>query len=113
MTEYHDSAFVADLLLGSGCFSGFQPSIEDFDQGDRGEHIRNLERIVDRLRAQTIHIVAANRHAAQRYDAVDDSQVRRYLRYEAALCRQDLKQHWALYRQAMGELHMLRRAENG
>lgn len=67
MTEYEDSAFMADLLLGTGCIAPSEQRILAQDLGDQRETIEKLEHIVDRLRAQTIHIVAANRNAARRY----------------------------------------------
>lgn len=112
MTEYDESAFMADLLLGSGtgrCFGARAPQHFNDDAADqRDQTLQTLEQIVDRLRAQTIHIVAAYRGWKLQYVGESDALRRRYLRYEGALCKQDLIQHWTLYRWAVAEFSALR-----
>ena len=104
MSEDDDTAFMADLLLGarqSKCALLPAPPSGDAAQ----EQWAILERIVDRLRAQTIHIIAAYRHWQLAYQRADAALERRFLRYEGMLVRQDLLQHWMLYRRAVAELH--------
>jgi len=116
MTEYNESAFVADLLLGSRGSCGFQQqnTIDDVcgdDPDEQHKTLENLERIADRLRAQTIHIISAYRHWQRQYGREKEPVMQRFMRYEGALCRQDLMQHWMIYRRAMAELHLLRGVE--
>ena len=113
MTEYSESAFMADLLLGDGSSARIRQLDINPDQpaARRRETSAKLERIVDRLRAQTIHIVSAYRYWQRTYACMDDPLEERFLMYEGALCRQDLMQHWMLYRRAMAELYALKGAE--
>lgn len=115
MTEYSESAFMADLLLGDGSSARIrQHNIQtnpDQSAARKRETAAKLERIVDRLRAQTIHIISAYRYWQRTYALTDDPLEERFLMYEGALCRQNLMQHRMLYRRAMAELYALKAAE--
>lgn len=109
MTAYEDSAFMVDLLMGTDYASVFKGDFKEETEKQRAENIRELCSIVDRLRAQTIHIVASYRRWQRRCSEAAHPLERRYLAYEGLLCKQDLKQHWLLYRQAVAELHRVAR----
>jgi len=105
MRNFEDSAFMVDLLLGTDYVSVFHDNFEEEDEKSRLENIRQLGNIVDRLRAQTIHIARSYRGWKSRLEGAVHPLERRYLSYEGLLCQQDLRQHWLLYRHAMNELH--------
>ena len=107
MDSEKDAAFMVDLLMGTDYGTALRDNIKTCDEAECLQDIKRLRQIVDRLRAQTIHIVSACRRWKFDYDFADHALERRYLAYEGVLCKQDLRQHWALYRHAMKELYMI------
>lgn len=69
------------------------------DLADR-EHMAEM---VHRFRMQTRFIVKALRRWRVRHEEIPAQLPRRFSAYEGMLCREDLQQHWKLYRQAMKE----------
>lgn len=105
MGSYEDSAFMADLLVGTEAPSAFQHDFSDYIQATEFENIERLERVVDRFRAHVLNQVSAYRRWRTQYGAAFNALEKRYLGYEGLLCRQDLRQYWILYRHAMREYH--------
>ena len=108
MNDEKNAAFMVDLLMGTDYAGVFEEECAAFEEAERAEAFEQLEEIVDRLRAQTIHIVAALRAWNRQYKMARHPVERRYLAYEGVLCKQDLRQHWRLYRQALRELSLCR-----
>lgn len=99
---------MVDLLLGSDHTdyrADLEHHITDYDAYEELANIDRMRHIVDRLRAQTIHIVNAYKRWRRGYAITQHPLERRYLSYEGILCKQDLRQHWTLYRFAMADLH--------
>lgn len=71
--------------------------------GSHAEDMMRMKEVVDRFRMQTRYIVLAIRRWKERHQDIPPSLPKRYSAYEGLLCKQDLQQHWALYKRAMRE----------
>jgi len=97
MAQYdhnQETAYLAHVMQGAG-------SLEPYN-----DHTRQaLEKVVKRLRDQ-VRMLARTCKTWQNTNVTLTGEIeRRYAAYEGALHFQDLRQYWALYRQAMQELH--------
>lgn len=105
MGTFEDTAFMADLMVGTESPSTFRQDFSHYLKATEFENIVRLERVVDRLRAHVLNQVSAYRKWQQQYVMADDPLEQRYMGYEGLLFRQDLRQYWILYRHAMREYH--------
>lgn len=69
---------------------------------DQERESREMAEIVHRFRMQTRFIVKALRRWRVRHDMVVSPAARRLSAYEGILIAEDLRQHWRLYKEAMG-----------
>ena len=112
MTAYQEAAFLADLLMGCdiGSIADEGPDTAYYEV--LYAHAGHLNAVVDRLRHQTRMQVHIFRAWHRQHQHLRLSISRKYSTLEGLLRRQDLRQHWILYRCAMREMHQTRRQCN-
>jgi len=109
MTEYHNALLMVDLILGTNNRTAFKRDLHHEDYELLYSDMRHCAEIADRLRMQTLHIVQALRTLQKRHASLRHPVKKKYSAYENMLCRQDLRQHWILYRQAVQDFHEARK----
>lgn len=114
MTAYREAAFLAELL--TGCAVGFRGGdgsagviLRMADYEERYAEAAQLNEIARRLRRQARHTAASLRAWRRRHERLRKPVPRKYSTLDGMLLRQDLRQRWMLYREAMHELHETRR----
>jgi hypothetical protein len=90
---------MVDMMLGYEV-SGIRNEINSFAIELSYADMQHLREIEDRVRAQLIHIIEALRAWEKRDAEIRHPIKRRYSALEGALIRQDVRQHWVLYRHA-------------
>ena len=112
MTEYKEAAFMADLLLGTQNHIALDCELDQQHQEALSADAEHLAQVVDRVRAQTLHITHSLREWTTRHRELQHPIKRRYSAYEGMLCRQDLRQHMILYRHALRDYLRVRKLCN-
>lgn len=100
---------MADLILGTENHLALSCDLEHGHYETLFADAKHLAEIVDRIRAQTLHITRSLRQWTARHGELRHPLKRKYSAYEGMLCRQDLKQHLILYRHAVREYHKAKR----
>jgi hypothetical protein len=91
---------MVDMMLGYEAMAGIRAEIHSFAYELSYADMQHLREIEDRVRAQLIHIIEALRAWERRHADLRHPVKRRYSQLEGALIRQDVRQHWVLYRRA-------------
>jgi len=104
MNAYIDDAtLMVDLMLGYGVASGVKDELNTYRYELAYSDARHLREIADHVRAQLISIIGGMRRWEKRHEELRHPMKRRYSTLQGILIRQDLRQHWILYRSAHGD----------
>ncbi len=110
MTAYNeDPALLAGLMLGFDIGADIRDELDFHEYEMIYADARHMREVIGRIRAQVISIVAGLRRWRDRHQELRHPLKRRYSAYEGMLIRQDLRQHWILYRCAQRDFRVLHR----
>ncbi|WP_262694694.1 hypothetical protein [Kordiimonas aquimaris] len=105
--EYDKAAFMTRLLLGENLGRDVNFQLDHDKNEDLMNDVRHMKVIAARMRTRVNVIIGFVRSLSARHESLSHKLELEYSAYENIVARLEMKRHWALYRRAMQEYHMM------